>query len=454
LVASDEGVSVGISDIGIYVPPPAMAMETLVEHRVRQNPRMERHLERACRVTGQKVIRFPELWEDSATLAAKAAHSLVAGNPAIDVRSIRHLAVGTETGVDHSKPMSAYVQGMLQKAGIELPGSLSSFQVQHACAGGTMAMLGVAGMLAVGRRADDCGIVVNSDVARYETESTAEITQGAGAVALHVACSPRLLSLDLATLGFFSADVDDFFRPLGSTTARVDGGYSMRCYWESLEAAFLDHCARAGTKPDQTLLDTDYFVLHTPFRNMPESAMEKLLGKVLGYDAERTRSFLAERSFAAGIDPLARIGNIYNGSLPVALAFLLRDRWRALGEAIVGKRVLLASYGSGNTMVVIACRVEAQAVQVISRWDLDRIFSTARPASMEEYDAWTAGPVQPELQARLMENASPPPDAFVLTGIRKDGYREYTYKESGQQGHRSEERETPDDLHGSVAISG
>jgi hydroxymethylglutaryl-CoA synthase len=431
-----------------------MALETLVEHRVRQNPRMDRHLERACRVTGQKVIRFPEMWEDAATIAATAAHTLVSQNPALDVRSVRHLAIGTETTVDHSKPMSAYVQGMLQKAGVDLQSALSSFQVQHACAGGTMALLSVAGMLATGGRASDCGIVVNSDVARYETESTAEITQGAGGVALHVASSPRLLSLDLASLGFFSADVDDFFRPLGSTTARVDGSYSMRCYGESLEAAFLDHCGRAGTRPDQTLRDTDYFVLHTPFRNMPESAMEKLLGHVLGFDAEKAKSFLAERSFAAGVDPLARIGNIYTGSLAVALAFLLHDRWQALGEGIVGKRLLLASYGSGNTMVVISARVAPQAVQVISRWDLGRIFSSARAASLEEYEAWTAGPVQPELQARLMENASPPPDAFVLTGIRKDGYREYTCKESGQRRHRLEERETPDDLHGSVAISG
>jgi hydroxymethylglutaryl-CoA synthase len=453
-VASEEHVTVGISDIGIYIPPPAMTMETLVEHRVRQNPRMDRHLERACRVTGQKVIRFPEQWEDSATLAATAAHALISGSPALDARTVRHLAVGTETGVDHSKPLSAYVQGMLQKAGDDLPGNLSSFQVQHACAGGTMALLGVAGMLAAGGRAGESGIVVNSDIARYDTESTAEITQGAGAVALHVAVSPRLLSLDLSTLGLFSADVDDFFRPLGSVTARVDGSYSMKCYMESLEAAFLDHCGRAGAKPDAALLDTDYFVLHTPFRNMPESAMEKLLARVLGHDAERAKSFLAERSFAAGVDPLARIGNIYTGSLFAALAFLLRDRWQALGEGIAGKRVLLASYGSGNTMAVIAGRIAPQAAQVISRWDLERIFSSARTASLEEYEAWTAGPVQPELQARLMENASPPPDAFVLTGIRKDGYREYTCKEPGQRGHRLAERETPDDLHGSVAIPG
>jgi hydroxymethylglutaryl-CoA synthase len=453
MIGRDE-TTVGIGDIRLYIPRPAINLDTLVEQRIRLNPALDRHLERARKVTGQQVIRFPELWEDSATIAAKAAFDLVRDNPSIDAKRVRHLVVGTETGVDHSKSVSAYVQGMLQKSDLGLPRSLSSFQVQHACAGGTMALLSVAGMLAAGGRKGDSGIVVNTDIARYETDSTAEITQGAGAVALHVTSMPRLLELDLATTGFYSSDVDDFFRPLGSTTARVNGSYSMRCYSESLEAAFFDHCSRAGDKPERALVDTDLFVLHTPFRNMPESAMEKLLERVLGFDAERARAFLTQRSFAAAVDPLAHIGNLYTGSLWAGLAFLLEERFRALGLGMIGKRVLLASYGSGNTMAVIAGRIAAGAPDVVSRWHLDRVISSARPASFEEYAAWTSGPVQPELQARMMENAEVPPDAFVLSGIRKDGYREYTYKKSVAAADRAEERETPDHLHGSLALFG
>ncbi|MGO9310442.1 MAG: hydroxymethylglutaryl-CoA synthase family protein [Spirochaetia bacterium] len=444
----------GISDIGLYVPPPSIDLETLVKRRVHLNPRLDRHLERACRVTGQKAIRFPEIWEDSATMAASAIRMLFRQNPGIDVKTVRHLAVGTETGVDHSKPVSAYAQGMLQRAGIDLPSSLSSFQVQHACAGGTMALLSVAGMLAAGGRPADSGIVVSTDVARYETESTAEITQGAGAVALFVQRSPRLLELDLASAGYFSADVDDFFRPLGSITARVNGSYSMRCYEESLQAAFLDFCSRAGMRPEHALLDTDYFVLHTPFRNMPESAMVKLFEKVLGYDAQRARGVLAEKSFASGIDPLAWIGNLYAGSLTASLAFLLEERYRALGSRIAGRKILLASYGSGNTMVVLQARVAPQAGEVISRWRLDDVFRSARATSFEEYEAWAAGPVQPELHARLMENAVVPPETFLLSGIRKDGYREYEFSPARELADRGEEREAPDDLHGSVAVPG
>jgi hydroxymethylglutaryl-CoA synthase len=442
----------GISDIGIYVPAPALSLKTLVERRVRLNPRLDRHLERACRVTGQQIIRFPEIWEDTATLAASAANVLF--ERGMNPRSIRHVAVGTESTVDHSKPISAYVQGMLQSAGVDLPGSLSSFQVQHACAGGTMALLSVAGMLATAGRPGETGLVISSDIARYETESTAEITQGAGAVALSVEERPRLIELDLSSVGFHSADVDDFFRPLGSATARVNGSFSMRCYSESLEAAFLDHCARAGDMPERVLRETDFFVLHTPFRNMPESALEKLLAKVLGFDAARAHVLLAEKSLAAGTDPLARIGNLYAASLTAALAFLLEDRWKALGSGIVGKSVLLASYGSGNTMAVLRGRIAPDAPSVIAGWNLQRVFDSARPALFEEYDAWTTGPVQPELYDRLMENATVPPGAFALSAIRKDGYREYKFAARAPVSDRGEEREAPDDLHGSVAISG
>ncbi|MGA2761772.1 MAG: hydroxymethylglutaryl-CoA synthase [Spirochaetia bacterium] len=444
--------TVGISDIGLYIPPPEMDVEALIERRVKENPMLDRHLERAGRVTGQTAFRFPELWEDSATLAARSAYDLLRNNPSFDTASLRHLIVGTETGVDHSKPVSAYVQGMLLKSGIRLPTSLSSFQTQHACAGGTFGLLSVAGLLAAGGRPEDSGLVLSTDIARYETKSTAEITQGAGAAALLVETSPRLVELNIGTLGFCSRDVDDFFRPLGSATARVNGSYSMKCYWESLQDAFIDYCARSGEKPDEALRSTDYFILHTPFRRMPETALQKLFERVLGFNAAQTQAFLQEKSFAAGVDPLGRIGNIYNGSLFAVLAFLLSERCQALGEEIVGKRILFASYGSGNTMIVFAGRVAPDAPKVISRWRLDRVLDSARRAGFEEYEAWIASPAQPDLYAELLSRAKPPSGVFVLNGIRKDGYREYAFTGEKEPGHHIEESGTSGNLHRPVPI--
>jgi hydroxymethylglutaryl-CoA synthase len=89
--------------------------------------------------------------------------------------------------------------------------------------------------------------------------------------------------------------VDDFFRPLGSKTARVKGRYSMDCYLESLEGAFLDHCRRAGLTPQQALTSSELVMLHTPFRNMPESAMQHLLERHLGFTNGHTESYLRDR---------------------------------------------------------------------------------------------------------------------------------------------------------------
>jgi hydroxymethylglutaryl-CoA synthase len=416
---------VGISDIRVYLPNPVIDLQDLIRKRVAEHPRLARHLSRALATTGQKSIRFPEPWEDTATMAAQAAYELLRANPKLEQAAIRHLAAGTETTVDHSKPVSAYVQGMLQKAGIPLPESLSSFQVQHACAGATMALLSVASMLQTSELPGESGIVMASDIARYDVESTAEITQGAGAVAMLVESTPRLIDLDLSTIGYFSRDVDDFFRPLGSKTAKVKGRYSMDCYLESLEGAFLDHCRRAGRSPQQTLNDTELVMLHTPFRNMPESAMQHLLQRHLGFTNGHTEGYLRARGFYQGVDPLSFIGNTYAGSLYLALAFLLYHRYRELGERIVGKRVLLASYGSGNTMIIQAGQVMPQAPEVLSSWNLDRTLAKSRPASIEEYDLWIDGPYEAADYDRLNQGRQVPAGSFYLAGIREDGYREY-----------------------------
>ena len=440
--------SIGIGDIGVYLPQPVIDLHEVVDKRVAQQPKLAKHMQRAMQTTGQKAIRFPEPWEDTATMAAQAALEVLRRNPSLDPSAVRHLSVGTETTVDHSKPVSAYVQGMLQKAGVGIADSLSSFQVQHACAGGTMALLSVAGLLQIGGRAGESGLVIASDIARYDSESTAEITQGAGAVAMVVESSPRLIELDLGSVGFFSRDVDDFFRPLGSRTAKVKGRYSMECYLESLEGAFLDHCRRRGQTPQEVLAESELIMLHTPFRNMPESAMQFLLERHLGYTNGHTESFLNDRGFYLGVDPLASIGNTYAGSLYLALAFLLYHRFKQLGERIVDKRVLLASYGSGNTMIIQEGRVTERAPEVLSTWDLDRTLASHRAAGIEDYLRWTTGPDE----AGLTRERSVPAGSFYLAGIREDGYREYGY--AAEVRDRLPQGETPRHLQRPVQVQG
>ncbi len=429
--------AVGISDIFLYVPEARIGIDELVERRVSDDPRLERHLERACRVTGQRAIRFPAPSEDTPSMAATAAYGLIRNSAGFEPKSLRYLVVGTESGVDHSKPISAYVQGMLTDAGVPIPRSLSSFQVQHACAAGTLGMLNVAALLSAAGRDDETGIVVTSDVARYRTHSTAEVTQGAGAVALLLSSDPDLLELDLTTLGYCSRNEDDFFRPLGSTTAMVKGSYSMKVYKESMEEAFLDHCRREGKGPSEVLRAADIIALHTPFRNLAEIVMVDLLGKYLGLDDDEAAAFLAERGFYHGVDAVAEIGNIYTGSLFLTTAFTLGGLYREIGEQIEGKSVLFASYGSGSTMTVMSGRVAENASDVIARWDLDAVMRSAREADWPEYEAWTENEKDVASDADNLERRGNVP-TFMLAAIREDGYRTYAYTDSAAEPNPAE----------------
>jgi hydroxymethylglutaryl-CoA synthase len=313
-------------------------------------------------------------------------------------------------------------------------------------------VINVASMLAMSNRDSESGLVLASDIARYQAASTAEITQGAGAVSLLIEAHPRLLELDLSTIGYCSQDVDDFFRPLGSSIAQVKGRYSMEVYQQNFESAFLDHCQRIGESPRSVLGATDMFVLHTPFRNMPEMAMRKLLDSQLGLSAEEANAFLNERGFFQGVDPIADIGNTYSASMYLFLAFLLKDRYEVMGEEIVGKRLLLASYGSGNTMIVISATVAASAPRVIESWDLQRIFASARQSTMDDYLIWTAGPYADSEYAKIMGSIRVPTEAFYLSGVREDGYREYKFAADAR--NWLPEREASVDLRRPVPVLG
>lgn len=441
---------IGISNMNLYIPRNNLELSKLISERVSWNPKLSRHLDRAVRVTGQKNIRFPSFWEDSSTMAAQAARGLVEKSRGLDLAGLRYLAVGTESGLDHSKSLSAYVGGMLKRSGLPLPTSFSSFQVQHACAAGTLALLSVGGLLSLSPAPNESGIVVASDIARYKTETTAEITQGAGAVALLVEKNPRLLELDFATQGYCSRDVDDFFRPIGSKIPQVKGRYSMEVYKENLEAAFADHAQRRGMEPAQLLSSTDFFVLHAPFRNMPLMGMKHLLAKHLGMVNGQTEGFLESRGFFSAIDPIAEIGNTYTASMYVSLAYLLADRYHAMGDDIVGKSILLASYGSGNTLIVLSARIAEKAPEVIRSWNLEAHLEDGTAAGMEEYRGWVDGQPEGNVYVNRLRESAIPEGAFYLGGVREDGYREYRFA----QRNRIEEGETSGDLHRSLPLLG
>jgi hydroxymethylglutaryl-CoA synthase len=422
-----EQHKVGVSDIAVYVPSPRMELNRLAQIRSGHSPEFSRRFSRAIAKTGQVAFHFPEPWEDCATLGARSARDLLMRRPN-GIERLRYIGAGTETTVDQSKALAAYIEGMLQRSGVSIPETVLTFQSQHACAGATIAMLGIAGLLAAAGT-DEGGLVVSSDIARYEIPSTAEITQGAGAVSLLMENNPSLIELDMATVGYCSRDVDDFFRPNGSVTAKVKGGYSMQCYDEALDVAFHDHCTRRGMAPDELLHQTDMFAFHVPFKMMALTAFQRLVAHNTGLHGDELQQFVSDRGFEESLAPNTESGNLYTASTFLTLAFLLKNRFERFGDSIVGKQLLLASYGSGNTMIVLSGTIAPGAPDVIRKWDLDHLFAGTRDASPEEYDVWLSAPHDADKLPTLYDAARIPSGSYYLSGIRNDGYREYAFKE-------------------------
>src|SRR5512139_247831 len=128
----------------------------------------------------------------------------------IDKRQLGLIVVGTETGVDHSKPVASFVHGLL-----ELPRAMRVYDTQHACYGGTAGLMTAVEWIASGAADGRSALVICSDIARYGLATAGEPTQGAGAVAMIVSADPRLVQIDIGVSGTSSTHVHDFWRPLG-----------------------------------------------------------------------------------------------------------------------------------------------------------------------------------------------------------------------------------------------
>jgi hydroxymethylglutaryl-CoA synthase len=413
--------SIGISDIGVYIADQGLSVHDLIEGRSRGDTALRQRLHKSNQISGQQYVRFPRPWEDAVTMGTEASRRVLDRNKDRGQGPIRLLSVGTETSVDHAKPVAAYVQGLLKAGGIDLGTSLTTLQLQHACAGSTMGLLHSAGFLSMGARPGEQALVVSTDISRYVTASSAELTQGAGAVSVLVEHNPRLLEIDLATVGQYSTDVDDFFRPLGQPAAQVRGGHSIKCYRKAFAAAFGDHCQRRNEKETDVIRQTDFFVLHTPFRNMPEMAFEWFLHKHgLGGNGDGLFARTEGSCLREATDEVAFSGNLYNGSLYFVLAHLLQNLFHKLGTAMIGKRIILGSYGSGATMIVLSATIAADAVDVIRQWALPSRTSAITQENYETFEQWANTYDKDQGKGTPSE-----PNQFYLKEIRKDGYRLY-----------------------------
>jgi hydroxymethylglutaryl-CoA synthase len=374
-------IKVGIEALGVAVPRRYVDLEDLAHARGVDPAKYTQGL-------GALEMAVAEPGEDTVSLATEAAtRALAAAEGVRDELGL--LVVGTETGVDHSKPVASYVHGLLG-----LPRTMRVYDTQHACYGGTAGVMAALEWIASGAAAGRSALVICADIARYGVATAGEPTQGAGAVAMVIKEDPSLLEIDIGMSGAASAHVHDFWRPLGHREAQVDGHYSIECYLDAVATAYRGWRDRAvacelvhGTEGVSEKLARICY--HVPFCKMARKAhvrVRKCDVEDAGLPWNEAAEAAALASFRTQVEPslplCARVGNIYTGSLYLGLAGLLD----AQAAELANRRIGLFSYGSGCTSEFFSGVVTPRAADMIARANISEMLASRERISVSEYE--------------------------------------------------------------------
>ncbi|MGW0803323.1 hydroxymethylglutaryl-CoA synthase family protein [Nonomuraea sp. NPDC002799] len=317
----------------------------------------------------QRSVNLP--CEDPVTNAVNAARPLVDALTQEEKDRIELLVVGTESGLDFGKPISTYIHHHLG-----LNPACRSFEVKHACYGGTAALQSAAAVVGASPIPGVKALAIATDAASGTAKSTYwEPSEGAGAVAMLVGEDARVLRLDPGASGYHTFEVMDTARPRHDTDA-VDPDLSLLAYMRCVEECFAVYEQRVtGADIVHTF---DYLALHTPFAGMVKGAHRMLLRKLKGLGPREI-----EADFDARVVPSLvygmRVGNTYSAALYLALCSLIDN-----GDFDAPKRAGLFSYGSGCASEFFSGVIPAQRPSGIAAALDDR-----REISVEELDALT-----------------------------------------------------------------
>ena len=349
----------GIASIGLAIPSRYLDVRDLAELRGVDPNKFTLGL-------GCKEIALCNDDENVVTLAVQAARRALRRYPG-GIENIGLIAIGTETAQDMSRPLSAFVAEELG-----LKGSVRSYEVKHACYGGTLALRQALEWRASGAAKGKAALVIAADVALYAPKDPGEPTQGAGAVAMIVA-EPTIAEIDLETHAY-SNPAFDFWRPVGESFPRVDGPLSLDCYNEATEATFGSWSE--GRDLHTALESTDAVCFHVPFPKMVKKAV-KHLGASESWDDAKTAT-LFETKVAPTMETNRRIGNAYTASLWISVAETLRGRDE-------GATILAYSYGSGFGAELLTLRAGSAAAKGEWADDLESDFRTRSRIDADAY---------------------------------------------------------------------
>ncbi|EXJ24441.1 Hydroxymethylglutaryl-CoA synthase [Alkalibacterium sp. AK22] len=349
-------MDIGIDKIGFYTPNVYVDMEKLAEVRGVDPAKYTIGI-------GQEKMSIAPLHHDSVSLAANAALSILDDE---DREKIDFVLFGSESGVDHSKSGAVWVHNL---AGIQQ--NARCVELKQACYGATAGIKMAMGHIAL--NPDSKVLVLGADIAKYGLNTGGEPTQGAGAVAMVLSQNPRILSLDNDSASM-TKDISDFWRPLYSDYAFVDGKFSNEAYLGFLKEVFDNYKEKTG----RNLSDFEAMCFHLPYTKMGKKA---ILALTEDLDESETKRLMD--SYHDSIYYNKQVGNVYTGSLYLSLLSLLEQA----PEFKAGSRIGLFSYGSGAVGEFFSGIVKPDYKKYLNKDAHESVLDDRRELSIEEYEA-------------------------------------------------------------------
>jgi 3-hydroxy-3-methylglutaryl CoA synthase len=354
----------GIEALNVYPCTFSLEMKRLCEARGHDVANI-----RDTMMIDERSVNAP--WEDPVTMAVNAALPLVTDE---NRAKIELVIVASESGVDHEKPMSTWVQRYLG-----LTPNVRNFELKHACYGATAGMRMALGWVASGMARGGKALVISTDQSRMHLGKPWEFVMGAGATAMIISDQPDVLEVELHKSGVHTDEVSDLTRP----TSRVETGNSetsLLSYLDALEGAYTNFLDRLREP-----IDFDaYFaknIYHAPFGGMTLRAHRALLRRWKKLDKDATLAHFAAKSLPA-LTHLRRMGGTYGSSTFIGLIGMLETAT----DLAAGDRVSMFSYGSGSCAEFYSALVGPRGVELARAMELGAKLSARRALTVREYE--------------------------------------------------------------------
>ena len=316
-------------------------------------------------------------WEDPVTLAVNACRDLTDEERA----SVGLLLVATESGPDQEKAVSSWVR---RYAGLR--DDCRNLEVKHACYAATGAVQ-LAAHWVLAQPPGTRALVVATDESRQHFHQPWEYVMGAGAVALLVSRDPRFLALELDVGGVYACEVSDLTRP----TSRVEAGHSetsLLSYLDAVDRTFERYRAQVAARHRADLRTRaclrawmPYQVYHAPFGGITARAHRAVHRVLDDFDRDACSDDF-DRVVAPTLCHNRRMGGAYAASIFLSLLGAVD----AFGDAVVGRRVGIYSYGSGACAEFFGAVFGAGAVDVAREAGLAALLDGRRSVSVREYE--------------------------------------------------------------------